>query len=142
MSASYAYEGEVYDLEAAIAAVAADMHLDEWDDGPTGNWPDMERGLRTFDSEDDEALERADPRSTKVMALTKHCKAWCSSRRTSVKMPGREDARGGQGAKLSFVSPLPASAPGQRPSGCWHLRGGSLPTFGLSNLEARWPNDC
>jgi hypothetical protein len=69
------YEGEDYDLEAAIAAVAADMHLDDWDDGPAGNWPDMERGLRTFDSEEDEAPEQGDPRRTKAMALTKHLQA-------------------------------------------------------------------
>jgi hypothetical protein len=75
MSASYVYEGGNYDLEAAIAAVAADMHLDDWDDGLTGNWPDMERGLRTFDSEEDEAPEQGDLRNAKAMTLTKHLQA-------------------------------------------------------------------
>jgi hypothetical protein len=56
MSASYVYEGQEFDLAAAIAAVAAE-HLDDMDGDLEPNWPDAERRLRTFDSEEDEPPE-------------------------------------------------------------------------------------
>jgi hypothetical protein len=108
------------------------------------NWPDAERRLRTFDSEEDESPEGPDPRRTKAMALTKHLQQMVQYATHKCCLAGKlpEVARARLLHEIELRVTAATSGPVRLPLGCYRWCGGPSPTFGLTNPEGRWLSGC